>query len=304
MKLKRWLQERYERMLEDFKELLSVREPLPSIRLNTLKVNAQELLIQLKARGWVVEPMQWYEHGYWVKEPSEVGNTIEHKLGYVYAQEASSMLPPLVLNPELDSTVLDLCAAPGSKTTQLAQLMQNSGAIVANDVNSKRIKALCSNLQRCGVMNTLVTQMDGRKFAQLNYSFDYVMVDAPCTASGTFRWSPKVLQQLSLDTIRRCSQLQRALLLAGFDCLKAGGKLVYSTCSLEPEENEAVVNWLLSKREAKLLRVKINRFKTRKGLTEWQGLSFDPSLKRCARVYPQDNGTDGFFLALLKREAT
>jgi NOL1/NOP2/sun family putative RNA methylase len=263
-----------------------------------------KLVRRLEKLGWQLEPIPWCAHGYWVLRPRwGLGNTAEHSLGYIYLQEAASMVPPLVLRPREREIVLDLCAAPGSKTTQMAQLMNNTGLVVANDVDRKRIRALAANLQRCGVVNTLVTRMDGRIFSQrVSQRFDRVLVDAPCSGSGTVRNNPHVAQELSLAGISRLSQLQKALLISGFDCLARGGVLVYSTCSLEPEENEEVIDYLLAHRErTRIERVRVSRLRVRAGLVEWEGTNYTPEVRRCVRIYPQDNDTEGFFIARVRK---
>jgi NOL1/NOP2/sun family putative RNA methylase len=297
---------RYEELLgeefEDFMRMLSI--PLThSIRLNTLKLDGRSLLSSLRQKGWRLRRIPWYRDGFWILRPEhELGNTIEHQLGYFYVQEAASMLPPLALDPRPNEVVLDLCAAPGSKTTQMAQLMENTGAIVANDVDMERIKALGANIQRLGVANTLVTRADGRLFpSKIEQRFDRVLVDAPCSASGTLRKNPFIARELSLGSIRKLSKLQKSLILAGFDCLKPGGVLVYSTCSLEPEENEEVLDFLLRKRDARLESIGLNGLRSSKGITKWRGREFEPEVMRCVRVYPQANDTDGFFLARVKK---
>jgi len=268
-----------------------------TIRINTLKIQRDELIKKLKEK-YVVKELKWYEDGLIVENGFSLGNTIEHALGYFYVQEAASMLPALVLKPKERDFVLDLCAAPGSKSTQIAQLMKNTGIIVANDVRIDRIKALTTNLQRCGVSNCVVTMMDGNAFRNVNIEFDKVLVDAPCSAEGAIRKNYNVLKMWNLRMIEGLSKLQKKLIETGFMKLKEGGRLVYSTCTLAPEENEEVVDFLIKKYEnAKVEPVKIRGLKLRKGIEEWEDKKFSKEVEKCARIYPQDNDTEGFFIA-------
>ncbi len=212
------------------------------------------------------------------------------------------MVPPLFLEPEPDDYVLDLCAAPGSKTSQIALLMENKGAIIANDVSLKRISSLGFNVQLCGVMNTAIIMYDGRRLPSiLSERFDKVLVDAPCSSSGHFLSKPP--PRFTENQVSSLHFLQRSLLHAGFKLLKPGGILVYSTCSVHPLENEAVVNYLLSKEEkAKIEAYHVKGLRFHYGLTEYEKRTFSSSLKNCVRIYPHDNYTDAFFIARIRKE--
>ncbi|MEM1657744.1 MAG: RsmB/NOP family class I SAM-dependent RNA methyltransferase [Candidatus Jordarchaeales archaeon] len=226
----------------------------------------------------------------------------ERALGYVYVQEGGSMIPPLFLELRPEDYVLDLCAAPGSKTTQMAQLMRNEGVIIANDVSLKRISSLGFNIQLCGVLNTAITMSDGRKLPLVfKEEFDKVLVDAPCSSTGHLL--SKRPPSFTKGKIKALHFLQRELLIAGFKMLKPGGILVYSTCSIHPLENEAVVNYLLSREEkARVEYFDVKGLKFHTGLTEFEGKTFHPNVENCARIYPHDNHTDAFFIARIKKE--
>jgi len=219
-------------------------------------------------------------------------------------QEGGSMIPPLFLELGQDDYVLDVCAAPGSKTTQMAQIMENKGGIVANDISLKRITSLGHNLQLCGVLNTVVTMFDGRRMPLLvKDRFDKVLVDAPCSSSGHLlgKRPPRFTER----RVRHLSMLQRSLILAGFKMLKSDGILVYSTCSIHPEENEVVVDFLLSKeRDAVVEPFNVKGLKTRPGIVEWDGRRLHDSVEWCTRIYPHDNRTDGFFIARIRKEGS
>ncbi|MEM4282690.1 MAG: RsmB/NOP family class I SAM-dependent RNA methyltransferase [Candidatus Woesearchaeota archaeon] len=286
-----------------------------SIRVNTIKSSVEELKQRL-SKEWLLEPIPWCKEGFWIEHSGgrlDIGNTIEHSLGYIYVQEAASMIPPVVLNPKAGESVLDMCAAPGSKASQIAQLMENSGALVANDITGERLAALGMNLQRMGIVNAVITQIRGERFAKLSSAlglkkekrlleFDKVLVDAPCSGTGTIRKSLKTVQMWNPDMVKRLSGLQKALIASAFSILKSGGILVYSTCSLEPEENEEVVDWLIKKfPDAKLIPFELE-IKRSPAVLEFDGKIYSQEVKKCLRIWPQDNDTEGFFVAkILKR---
>ncbi len=272
-----------------------------SIRVNTLKKSVSEIKKRL-SKNWEIEEVPWCKEGLFIEHKKgrlDVGNTIEHALGYYYVQEAASMIPPIVLDPKPGEIVLDVCAAPGSKSSQMAQYMKNKGVLIANDVVGQRLAALGINLQRCGVSNAVVTQMKGERIK--GYSFDKVLLDAPCSGTGTIRKSIKTIKWWNPATVKHIAGMQKKLILNSFDLLKKGGVMVYSTCSLEPEENEGVVNYLLSKREdAELMDIKLD-IKHGPAVLEFGKEKYDPSIKKCLRLWPQDNDTEGFFVAKIKK---
>ncbi|MBI4142047.1 RsmB/NOP family class I SAM-dependent RNA methyltransferase, partial [Candidatus Woesearchaeota archaeon] len=216
-----------------------------SIRVNTLKISIAELKKRLE-KDWILEQIPWCPEGFWIshkKDRLDVGNTIEHVLGYYYVQEAASMIPPIVLNPKQNEIVLDMCAAPGSKTSQIAQYMNNEGVLVANDVKGLRLAPLGINIQRMGITNCIITLMKGEGFKEL--LFDKILLDAPCSGTGTIRKSLKTINIWNPDMVKRISTQQKRLITTAWKVLKSGERLVYSTCSLEPEENEAMIDFLL-----------------------------------------------------------
>jgi len=285
--------QRYEKLtdIKKFKEY-SLKEERKSIRVNTLKTNIARIKKTFK-----LKQIPWVKEGFWIKGKS-IGNTLEHFLGYIYIQEAASMIPPIVLNPNKSDIILDMCASPGSKTTQLAAIMQNKGLIIANDVSYLRTKPLSINLQRCGVSNTMITLRHGRLF---NQKFDKILVDAPCSGTGTIRKSPKTINMWNPNTIKKLAGTQKQLLYTAFKCLRLNGTLVYSTCSLEPHENEAVIDALLNKYEnAKPQKINL-KIKRSPPILKFEGQKYNKEIKKCLRIWPQDNDTDGFFVAKIKK---
>jgi len=269
-----------------------------------INITATEVLRRLKEQGWKIERIKFYKYGFWVEHPErrDIGNTIEFQLGYYYSQEAASMIPPIVLDPKPGEIVLDLAAAPGSKTTQMAMHMENKGIIIAIDIDKDRIKALAQNLQKQGVINTLILHMDGRKVGELGMEFDKVLLDAPCSGTGAIRKSYKTFLIWNEKMIKRLSKLQKQLILSAFDVLKEGGTLVYSTCSVEPEENEEVVDYLLYKREnAKIEEINIPNLNKSEPIIEWDKKTYFSDIKYTLRIWPWDNDTEGFYVAKIKK---
>ncbi|MEA3429927.1 MAG: RsmB/NOP family class I SAM-dependent RNA methyltransferase [Nanoarchaeota archaeon] len=300
-------EQRFKTILEDRYEdfiTYSIKRPTRSLRVNTLKISIPELIKKMK--NWELTQVPWCKEGFWIKHRTEdridIGNTIEHSLGYFYVQGAASMIPPLVLEPKPGEKVLDLCAAPGSKTSQMAAFMENQGVLVANDYRGIRLAPLGINLQRMGITNVVTTLMDGAYFK--GFEFDKVLVDAPCSGTGTIRKSIRTLTEWSPGFIRHMAKQQKKILSAGFKNLKKGGTLVYSTCSIEPEEDEGVISWFLENHEdAKLLPIDIPKLKTSPPILEFEKQTYNPEVKKCLRIWPQDNDTEGFFVAKISKKS-
>jgi tRNA (cytosine49-C5)-methyltransferase len=295
--------DRYSQFIPDFDAFLdAMQRPLRrTFRVNTLKATRQqvlELLVDLKP-----EPLPWYELGFSLDEGEGLGKRIEHFIGLIYVQEAASMVPPLALRPQPGERVLDMAAAPGSKTTEMSAMMQNTGIIISNDPSPTRVRGLLGNVDRAGCLNVAVCRMDGTSLGRaVAGTCDRVLVDAPCSSEGTIRKSADVLNRWSVDAIERFPSIQKRLILAGYLALRPGGVMVYSTCTVAPEENEAVVAHLLARQpEAEVQEVELPGLAMRTGLREWGGESFPEVVGRCRRILPQDNDTEPFFLALIRR---
>ena len=296
--------ERYEKLtnFEEFKNY-SLSFLRRSIRVNTIKISINDLKKRLE-ENWNLEQIPWCKEGFYIehikKERRDIGNLIEHSLGYFYTQEAASMIPPLVLEPEESDTILDMAASPGSKTTQIAALMNNKGILVANDISSARMKPLSLNVQRCGITNCIVTMMYGQRFR--NFEFDKILLDAPCSGTGTIRKSLKTLRIWNPLMVQRLAHTQKSLIEIAFSNLKPGGTLVYSTCSNEPEENEAVIDFLVNKYEnARIEQIKLSNIKRSDPILNFENSNYNENIKNCLRIWPQDNDTEGFFVAKIKK---
>jgi NOL1/NOP2/sun family putative RNA methylase len=294
-----------------FKEILGDELPIfleytekflrESIRVNTLKISIDEFKERAIKKGWVLETIPWCEQGFFVyNAPPDIGNTIEHTLGYYYVQEAASMIPVETIGNGDFEKILDLCASPGSKTTQIANRFKDC-VIIANDVKLDRIKILSSNLQRCGVRNTIVTIEKGEKFYQHNIKFDVVLVDPSCSSEGAIRKNLRIMEMWNIYSIKKLSKIQKRLIESGFNCLNENGILIYSTCTLAPEENEEVVDHLLKKYEnASIEKINLN-IKYREGIVEWNKKKYSEEVRKCMRIYPHDNDTEGFFVAKIRK---
>ena len=285
-------------------------EPINSIRCNTLKINPKELKKRLEGKGWKInQPYSKHEEIMVIESnlmPGELGRSMEHILGYYYVQEISSMMPILALNPGEGDSFVDVCASPGSKTTQAAALMNNGGNIIANDNQMSRLAILASNLEKCGVSNTVVTRRDGvrlcKDLGKMGFEVSKILADVPCSGEGTLRSSPKTFVMWNMKTVENLGRQQKVIAAAALELLDVGSEMIYSTCTHAPEENEAVVDFLINNFDIKIENVRdLLPLKTREGVSEWLDKKYSEEVKKCARIYPQDNDTEGFFLCKIKK---
>ncbi|MDY6775403.1 MAG: RsmB/NOP family class I SAM-dependent RNA methyltransferase [Halobacteria archaeon] len=293
--------ERYSEIIPEFDEFLDYLEkPLPkTARVNTVKSDVEETREALEEAGVSTEVFDWYSKGLRLDIPDgvSIGNTLPHFLGWIHVHEEVSMIPSAVLDPDEDDHVLDICAAPGSKTTQIAAAVEE-GSVTANDDNIGRIAALRNNTDRLGLTNVSVTNYDGRRMPGRDV-FDSAVVDVPCSSEGTARKYPQHREGASLDRIRSLQGVQKGILSRTVDLVKPGGTVVYSTCTFAPEENEAVLDHVLGQKDVEVVDFSLG-LNSEKGLTEWKGEGFDPSVERARRFYPHANDTGGFFVSKLK----
>jgi len=290
--------------IEDFID--ACHRPLRfSIRVNTLKISCDDFIQLMAPQGWLFDQIPWCKEGFWVNitnQKTSAGKLPEHLVGLFYIQEASSMLPPVALFDALNDKreyqqVLDLAAAPGSKTTQLAALMDNKGLLLANEYSSSRIKALHSNLARLGITNTLISHFDGAVHGDyLENQFDAILLDAPCSGEGTVRKDPDAFKNWSLDHLSEITAVQQQLLVSAFKALKPGGQLVYSTCALNFSENQQVCQHLLEMFEQKIVVEDLSDlFPGAQKATTEQGY---------LHIWPQIFDSEGFFIAKFTKTCT
>lgn len=258
-----------------------------AIRINNLKINEKEIIKRLKNKEITINKVPFLKTGYYTDSDFSIGSTEEYLLGFYYIQEAASQCVCEILDPNQNDLVLDMCAAPGSKTTHLSELMKNKGTIIALDNHSKRIKSLNNNIERMGCSNIIVYKKDAIYADDLCIQFDKVLLDAPC--SGNFLLETDWFEKRKIEDIKKNSVQQKKLISTAINVLKKNGILVYSTCSLEPEENEEIIEYALNNFnvELKEIQIKIGEH----GLTE--------KTRLCKRFWPEKTGTQGFFIAKL-----
>jgi NOL1/NOP2/sun family putative RNA methylase len=270
----------------------------PALRVNTLKIAADALQDRLARRGVALERIPFTRDGFWYASPGfSLGATVEYLRGLYSLQEAAAQLPVEALAPRPGEIVLDMAAAPGGKTTQIAAAMQNTGTLVAIEKSNLRIPALKSHLERCGVTNAIVYNTDAAKAVEFGVTFDRVLLDAPC--SGNYVIEDDWFNRRTHADIRTLANIQRQMLGAASAVLRKDGTLIYSVCSLEPEECEQAIDWAL--RELPLQLEPIDIAIGEPGLTAAFGERFSPELAKTRRLWPSKTGTQGFYIAKLRK---
>ncbi len=270
--------------------------PRPCLRVNTIKATLGEVKEVVAEAGLDLESVPWCPTGFWIdRKEHKLGDSVAHFQGLFYLEDAASLLPPEMLAP--GKVVLDAAAAPGGKTAHIAALMGNRGALVANEVDAYRTRVLRFNLSRMGVINAAVTTLDMSVAPNVAPIFDRVLLDAPCSCEGRIAEDPKSLALWKPARVERYSRLQRRLIESCYCLLAPGGSLVYSTCTLAPEENEAVIDSLLKNHTDADIKPIKRPAKSAKGLVEWRGEKYDERVARSLRLYPHHYGTHGFFVS-------
>jgi len=300
------LLERYFSIVDDeaaFRDALS--RPMPGyIWANTLRVAPGRLCEMLQRDELAPEPLPWHPVAFRIACKSNgLGNHWTYHAGYFHIQEATSMIPVLVLSPQPGERILDLCAAPGNKTAQMALALENRGTIVANDLFYGRLRPLRSAIDRLGLLNITYTCHDGMSYPKSAGTFDCVLADVPCSCEGTSRKHPRVLKRSLRNN--RLVRHQALLLDQAVRRCRDGGRIVYSTCTYAPEENEAIVDAALKKWDGRIhIRpIQVPGFVGSPGLTFWENSTFHPDLANTLRIWPHQNDTGGFYVALLEKTA-
>jgi NOL1/NOP2/sun family putative RNA methylase len=268
----------------------------PSIRINTMNTDKDDAVKRLESLGIGLKRIPFLEDGYWIcKSKFSVGATAEYLLGLYSIQEAAAQIPASLFTELADKTVLDACAAPGGKTVQLANLMKNSGVIIALDIKRRRLIPLSNQLERSRVRNTIVYQMDAREASRINIKFDRVLLDVPC--SGNYVTDKDWFSRRSLKDLERNARRQKQILTEAVKVVKYNGEIVYATCSLEPEENELNIDWAITTLNLQVEEIKCHG---EKGLTNVFGRKLDSSIEKCKRIWPGQ--TQGFFVCKLMKQ--
>ncbi|HKZ93564.1 MAG TPA: RsmB/NOP family class I SAM-dependent RNA methyltransferase [Candidatus Bathyarchaeia archaeon] len=266
-----------------------------AIRINITNAKEADTVRRLESRGIELEPVSFVPHAHWVRKSAfSVGATSEYLIGHYSIQEAAAQIPATLFSDLKDKTVLDACAAPGGKTIQLADLMHNTGVIFALDVDKRRLTPLSNHLERCRVENTIVCHMDARHASQLKIKFDRILLDVPC--SGNFATDKEWFTRRTIEDVKRNAALQRQILTEAEAILNDDGEIVYSTCSLEPEENELNIDWATEHLELQAEPVECYG---ETAPTSIFGKRVASTVASCKRIWPGQ--TQGFFVCKLKK---
>lgn len=274
------------------------QEKTNSLRVNTLKISVAQFKDLIP---FPLKPVAFCPTGFYYDGDQQPGKHPLHQAGLYYIQEASAMLPAQILAPQRHEKVLDLCAAPGGKSTYLAALMNNTGLLVANEIHHKRVKSLAENIERLGITNCLVTNESPEHLAQMfpGY-FDKILVDAPCSGEGMFRKDPEAVNYWSNQHVQRCAAMQAAILESAYTMLRPGGTLVYSTCTFSPEENEQTIeNFLSNHADMRLLPIE-KQHGIKAGVVEWTKHN-TTTIANAARLWPHHLKGEGHFVAKLHK---
>ncbi len=293
IKMKGLLKEEYEHFIKSFEE-----KKTQGLRINSLKINIDEFT---NISPFTLDKIPWVNEGFYYSTEERPGKHPYHEAGLYYIQEPSAMAVGEIMDVKPGEKVLDLCAAPGGKTTHMAVKMKGHGLLVANEVNPKRARILSENVERMGITNVVVTNETPFRLAQrfLNY-FDKVLVDAPCSGEGMFRKNPDTCMQWSEENVKKCVQKQMDILQNASAMLKPGGRLVYSTCTFSPEENEGVISKFL-KHNPYFEIENINTFEGfDKGKIEWAEEKID-SIHKTIRIWPHKLQGEGHYIAVMKK---
>lgn len=270
---------------DDFKKAL-LEKPVKGLYLNRNKKNVERVLEEQ-----YIEHHPIVENGYLYDENYHPGRSAYFLAGLYYIQEPSAMLVADALPIEPDDFVLDMCAAPGGKSCEIASRLTGEGVLIANDIEASRARILSENIERFGLDNTIVTNVDPMRFTkQFQETFDKIVLDAPCSGEGMFRKLEQAVDTWSEDKVLECAHIQKNLLKGAYDMLKQGGMVIYSTCTYSYEENEAMVHYAVDELGFELL-----------PLSKSHGLCPGVDLDEVVRCYPHHYRGEGHFIALLRK---
>ena len=272
---------------------------------NTLRISLEAFALLAKQEALAIERVAWHKGVYRVLGDFNPTKHWIYAAGLIQMQEEAAMHCAYLLDLKPTSLALDMCAAPGNKSAQMALLMQNKGTLIVNDMNFGRMRAFGQISKRLGLMNVSSAIYNAANLPRMPDCFDAIMVDVPCSCEGTFRkkW-PKPQHPVSAENSKAQAKRQLAILNKAIQLAKPGAKLVYSTCTFSPYENEGVITQALQKwgDQIELLPIQIPHFKTAAGVLEWQEHLFDEQCQLAARIWPHQNNTGGFFMALIRKK--
>lgn len=288
---KQFFIKRYEKLGWNYEQI----KPKLAIRINTLNGSKDEIVSRLESLGIALEKIPFLANGYWINRGNfSLGATAEYLLGLYSIQETASQIPATLFTRLNDRTVLDACASPGGKTVQLANLMNNSGVIVALELKQHKMFAISNQLERNRVKNAAIYNWDARKASKLGIQFDCVLLDVPCSGNpiADINWFGK----RTINDVIKNARRQRQILAEAVKVTKEGGEIVYATCSMEPEENELNIDWAIRTFNLTVERVECHG---EKGSRKVFGKELDRSIENCIRIWPKI--TQGFFICKLRR---
>ncbi|MED5019658.1 RsmB/NOP family class I SAM-dependent RNA methyltransferase [Paenibacillus chibensis] len=306
-RMKSILQDQYDRFIASYDH-----DPYSGIRVNTLKISVEDLLA---LSPWRLKPIPWCPTGYYTEIGERPGRHPYYHAGLYYIQEPSAMAPVEMLDVKPGEKVLDLCAAPGGKSTQIAAKLQGQGLLISNDLNSDRTKALAKNLELYGVRNGVVLQEHPERIAgKFPGFFDKILVDAPCSGEGMFRKDEDMVRQWDAQSPLKYAAMQRDILKSAAKMLKPGGRMVYSTCTFSPEENEAIIAEFIAEHEHFHVQTPERSGCFAQGESEWLKENEElaraipveiwEQTKHTARLWPHLIEGEGHFLAVLQHDGT
>ena len=303
IELYQYLRELYGDNLSSF---LNARPEPTAVRVNTLKYSARKFLNDLKKYKLQYQQIPFNANGFIIENSDfKLSHTLGFFKGHFQYQGISSQIPVLILSPKQGDVVLDMAAAPGSKSTQMALMMENKGRLYLNDFSRARLTSLNANVQRSGICNTVTMQISGERIGNLfPEKFDKILLDAPCTALGGIAESDELFIWWSQKKLKSLAARQLRMFISAFKALKIGGEIVYSTCSIAPEENEMIVQYMLDHYPLDIMPVKTDAFKNFSGgLTRYKEFDFSSSMEEALRIDPGAHQLEGFFIVKLRKSA-
>ena len=274
------------------------KERLQALRVNPLKAPRD---VFVAAAPFTLRPVAWEPNGFYYGKEAAPGKHPYHAAGVYYIQEPSAMAPAAYLDAQPGEKILDLCAAPGGKSTQIAAAMRGEGLLISNEIHPARAKILSENIERMGIRNAMVTNESPQSLAKVFEAyFDRIMVDAPCSGEGMFRKNADACDEWSPENVVLCAERQAEILECAASMLRPGGRMVYSTCTFAPEENEGTISQFLAKHPEFEIADVMHYPQMSSGVAAWTS-DPQPGLERTIRLFPHRVDGEGHYLAVLTK---